>query len=330
MFKSQLLAFTSTALSQRLAASTIISHRKLGENGEKRLLRCSRASVVPGTIALIRRIARTLHGGQGNKGWETAVLAGQVTPLWVFTHTSLKRGCRSLPLGLLGHLWVCAGAVEGLASEGRSLPPPPTANRTCSPNNTGSPTARLPQRPREAASAGAVAEAGLTPKHEDGMGGKAASASCSHPVGRQPREHIWILTPQLRVHQALKNTDRQFHYSSLWQGPLKRHLSVLLENHEMWEWSLAAWGWTWLCGYDPQRLPFSFRPSFRKTPNSILCTLLWTFPKEMTHYSENISYISTSNLSKIMEEGGDINEHESKHLCANTLCMLEMMWTVRL
>lgn len=81
MFKSQLLAFTSTALSQRLAASTIISHRKLGENGEKRLLPCSRASVVPGAIALIRRTARTLHGGQGNKGWETAVLAGQVTPL---------------------------------------------------------------------------------------------------------------------------------------------------------------------------------------------------------------------------------------------------------
>lgn len=82
MFKSQLLAFTSTPVSQRLADSTIISHRKLGGNGEKRLLLpCSRASVVPGTIALSRRTARTLHGGQRDKGWETAVPIGQVMPL---------------------------------------------------------------------------------------------------------------------------------------------------------------------------------------------------------------------------------------------------------
>ena len=141
------------------------------------------ASVVPGTTALIRRTARTLHGGQGNKGWETAVLTGQVMPLWAFTHTSLKRGCWSLPLALLGHLWVCAGAVEGLASEGRcpcphhQLPTEPVTQTT-----QGHP---LPGSPRDHGKLPApepLQRLAWFWRKRKGWGGKATSAFCSHPL----------------------------------------------------------------------------------------------------------------------------------------------------
>ena len=118
-----------------------------------------------------------------------------------------------------------------------------------------------------------------------GRGGQATSAFCSHPVRYQPREHIWILKPQLQVHQVLKEH---------WQA-VSLQLTMARSSEEApfcppgepWNVRMIACclGWTWLCAYDPQRLPFSFRPSFQKTPNFILFTLLWIYPKEMTHYS---------------------------------------------
>ena len=175
------------------------------------------------------------------KSWETAVLTGRVTPLWAFTYTSLKRGIPA-PQPLGASVRMCRHSGSACSWRQVSPSPPSITNRTCGPNNPWSPTARLPQRPWEAASTRAIAETGLILKYGEEAERQATSAFCSHPLRYQPREHIWILKPQPQVHfKFWGNTDRQFHYSSLWLGPLQKHLSVLLESHEMWEWLLQTW-----------------------------------------------------------------------------------------
>ena len=86
--------------------------------------------------------------------------------------------------------------------------------------------------------------------------------------GTSPGSSFEFSNLSCRFTKFWRNTDRQFHYSSLWPGPLKRHPSVLLENHEMCEWSLAVWGGHDCVPMTHRDCPFPSDPLFRKPQTS--------------------------------------------------------------
>lgn len=142
-------AFDSTP-DQKLTDLCIISHRKLGRNGEKCfLLPYSRASEVPGL--------QDSAEGQLDSLWGTA--SRQVTPLSLHPHLSTKKQILPCLRGQFGDSAFQSVAVRMCRPRGNTcslrkvLPSPPLTNRACGSNNPCPPTARLTQHPQEAASA---------------------------------------------------------------------------------------------------------------------------------------------------------------------------------
>lgn len=118
-----------------------------------------------------------------------------------------------------------------------SLSPPPATNRTCNPNNTGSPTARLPQRPWEAASTGAIAEAGLILKEEEGM-------------GRQGH-FCFLLTPtEVAAQGAHLNSQTSAAGSPSSEGTLTGSFVIAHYGRVLWRGTFLSFWRTIKCGND--------------------------------------------------------------------------------
>lgn len=179
-------------------------------------------------------------------------------------HISKKGLLIPAPQPLGASVRICRHSGSACSRREVSPSPPSVTNRTCGPNNPWSPTARLPQRPWEAASTRAIAETGLILKYAEEAERQATSAFRSHTEVPAQRAHLNSQASATGSLQVLREHWQAVSLQLIMAGSSAE--APLCASREPWNVGMIAPNMGG-CDCDLQRLPFPSRHSFQETPN---------------------------------------------------------------